>query len=195
MINLDNVTLAIVDCKNYEGVLKAIEECTKHCKFKEIKVFSDIPIYENTIIIPKITSKITYSEFLFKYLVDYIDTDFVMIAQYDGYIINPDAWQDEFLHYDYIGACWDYEVNNVGNGGFSIRSRRLLKEIQKPEFANIHPEDYRVGRFYRYDLEERGFKFPPDELANKFSWEKNKVYPTYNNQFGFHGNHPKDIDQ
>jgi hypothetical protein len=190
MIDLQNVTLVVIDCKFYDGAKIAIEECKKYCNFKDIKVFSDIPFYENTILIQKINSKLTYSEFVFKHLVNFIDTDFFMIAQYDGYILN-DNWKPEFLHYDYIGACWEYDINNVGNGGFSIRSKRLMLELQKPEFSIIHPEDYRICRFYRAELEKRGFTFAPDELANQFSWEENKRYPAYNNQFGWHGSSPK----
>lgn len=189
MINLENVTLALIDCKYYTESIFAINQCKKFCNFKDIKVFSDVAFYENTVIIPKITSKIVYSEFLFKHLINYIDTDFVMVCQHDGFILN-DNWKEEFLHYDYIGACWDYDVNAVGNGGFSIRSKRLLLELQKEEYSNIHPEDYRIGRYYRYYLEQKGFTFAPIELAMQFSWEYNNRYPSYNNQFGWHGGMP-----
>ena len=28
---------------------------------------------------------------------NYIDTDFVLIVQHDGFIINPSSWNDDFL--------------------------------------------------------------------------------------------------
>ena len=31
-------------------------------------------------------------------------TDFVLTIQHDGFILNPDAWRDDFFDYDYIGA-------------------------------------------------------------------------------------------
>lgn len=37
---------------------------------------------------------------------DYIETDFVMLVHYDGFIVHPELWRDEFLDYDYIGAPW-----------------------------------------------------------------------------------------
>ena len=36
----------------------------------------------------------------------YIDSDFALIVQDDGHIVNPTKWNAEFLNYDYIGAPW-----------------------------------------------------------------------------------------
>lgn len=44
-----------------------------------------------------------------KLLDSYIETPHVLVVQYDGFILNPDAWTDEFLEYDYVGAPWWYE--------------------------------------------------------------------------------------
>ena len=35
---------------------------------------------------------------------NYFDTDFCLIVQFDGKIINPSAWTNDFFNYDYIGA-------------------------------------------------------------------------------------------
>ena len=51
---------------------------------------------------PKITSLKTYSKFCLTELPSLITTDFVLIIQLDGYILNMDAWKDTFLDYDYI---------------------------------------------------------------------------------------------
>lgn len=48
---------------------------------------------------------------MIKELNKYIETDYVLIVQYDGFILNPKAWMDEFLEYDYIGAPWWYTDN------------------------------------------------------------------------------------
>ena len=35
-------------------------------------------------------------------LASYIETDFVLIVQYDGFVLHAQAWDDDFLNYDYI---------------------------------------------------------------------------------------------
>ena len=37
---------------------------------------------------------------------EYIESDFALVVQDDGHIVNPNNWSDEFLAYDYIGAPW-----------------------------------------------------------------------------------------
>src|ERR1700687_3454326 len=47
-------------------------------------------------------------------------------------LITPAAWREEFLGCDYIGAQWFWhdDAMRVGNGGFSLRSRKLLLALQ-----------------------------------------------------------------
>lgn len=133
-------------------------------------------------------SKEEYSEFVIKKLPDYIQTDFVLIVQYDGYIIKPEAWADEFLQYDYIGAPWWFmHSNNVGNGGFSLRSKAMLNACKI--ITDCHPEDGMI-REHRQELEAMGIKFAPEEIAARFSWEHNGKYEVYKGSFGFHGTKP-----
>jgi hypothetical protein len=44
--------------------------------------------------------------------------------------VNPAAWDPEFLDWDYIGAKWFWAEagKRVGNGGFSLRSYKLLEQ-------------------------------------------------------------------
>ena len=60
-----------------------------------------------------------------------IKEEYVLIIQSDGYAVNPESWDDKFLDYDYIGAVWTWhpEGVQVGNGGFCIRSRKLLDAL------------------------------------------------------------------
>lgn len=139
--------------------------------------------------ISPIRSHNEYSQFLVKRLADYISTSHVLIVQWDGYIIKPSAWTDEFLEYDYIGATWEFHNDDfrVGNGGFSLRSKRLLEALQDPEISEYHPEDEIICRRYRPFLEQRyGIRFAPESLARRFSFETSipKELP-----FGFHALH------
>lgn len=127
-----------------------------------------------------------YSHLAVKGLNEHINTDFVMLFQNDGFIDNVDKWTDRFLDYDYIGAPWWYkDHNNVGNGGFSVRSRKLLEVLAvDPHIKKVVPEDHHICRTYGdYLREHHGIEFAPEELALQFSVE----HGTYRDQFGFHG--------
>jgi hypothetical protein len=78
-----------------------------------------------------IISKSQYSSFVIKKLNEYIDTDYVLINQWDGYIINFDKWSDQFFDYDYIGAPWWWKDDSLygGNGGFSLRSKETMIKV------------------------------------------------------------------
>ena len=131
-----------------------------------------------------------YSDFVVHDLNENIDSSFCMLIQTDGYPVKIDAWKDDFLKYDYIGAPWftQMEVPErmiVGNGGFSIRSKRFLEESCKlPEKgAETHPEDVFLCREKHDELVESGVVFAPWEVARLFSVED----APYAGQFGFHG--------
>lgn len=118
------------------------------------------------------------------------ETDFALVVHHDGIVLNPSAWTDDFLRYDYIGSPWSDKV--VGNGGFSIRSKRLMqyvaenfrKEYLKQKAGISRNEDHFICRTVRNHLESNGFTFAPYDLANKFGTEGGK----YEGQFGAHHN-------
>lgn len=149
-----------------------------------------------------ITSQDDYSNLILSYLYPNVSSHltYVLIIQTDGFIVNPDAWDPRFLEYDYIGAPWWYYPYNhqpphplstpiscVGNGGFSLRSRKLLEKIDilltKNSYPKMTPEDLFICRTLRPELQSMGIKFAPEWLAYKFSCEDRP----YDNQFGFHG--------
>ena len=133
-----------------------------------------------------------YNEFCIKELVDFFDTDFVMMFQYDGFILNPINWNDMFLEFDYIGAPWWYnDTNNVGNGGFSIRSKRLHtilakdSNILKMRSFDKSNEDHFICRICGdYLKNDHIIKFAPESVACKFSLEGDFYDPSC---LGFHG--------
>lgn len=83
-------------------------------------------------------STVDYSFFILKKLKHYIKTSHLLIVHWDGFIINPACWKDDFLCYDYLGAIWPQKGGRgiVGNGGFSLRSMKLLEALQS-EMVNI----------------------------------------------------------
>ena len=96
---------------------------------------------------------------------------------------------ENFLDYDYAGACWWYQDSrNVGNGGFSLRSTALMRYLRK--HRDIFPcttpiDDDLLCRKYRPALEEKGFTWAPQEVAKDFAFEC--IQPDPLKTFGFHG--------
>jgi tetratricopeptide (TPR) repeat protein len=137
--------------------------------------------------IAPIASRDAYSQFVLKALRPFIATPHVLLVQWDGYVVNAGAWDPAFLECDYLGAKWFWHEDGmrVGNGGFSLRSRRLLEALEDPRITLVDAEDTTIGRTFRPLLErEHGIRFGSEELADKFAFEA--AYPI-GKPFGFHG--------
>lgn len=203
--SLPNVTLLGLDCLNIKRLKLAAEICQRHFDFGAVKLLSSIPDTDARVVpIDHVGSIEKYSHFFVKEVHDHVDTDFVLVIQYDGFILNPDAWTDDFLKYDYIGAPWWYEdENNVGNGGFSLRSKKLLKILAEDEsIKEHHPEDHHIVRTYGNYLRTKGIVFAPEYVASRFSIEGCLKEPVpikygsvWTNEFGFHGLDETDISK
>lgn len=187
---LQSVTLLVVDCQNYKGAVDAIKKSMEHCEFASVKLLTDINIKVDGVDVVKIDpikSKEEYSDFIIKKLNYFFQTEYVLVCQHDGYVLDGDCWDDEFLKYDYIGAPWLYiDGKNVGNGGFSLRSKKLQHALATDDFISAtDPEDQAIGRLYRdYLIKKYDVSFAPEDLADKFSYElRQPAHPT----FGFHG--------
>lgn len=188
-LQLPQVTCILIDCYNYGPAVHALQKSMEQVDFAAVKFLTDIPLQVEgveVVQIPRINSKEEYSLFVIKELYKHFDTSHVLVIQHDGYVLDASAWKNEFLDYDYIGAPWLYiDGRNVGNGGFSLRSKRLQHSITYKEYYG-NPEDEHIGRLMRPLLENdmHGFRFAPEELAESFSFElRQPNQPT----FGFHG--------
>lgn len=201
-MKLNNITIVNINCINPELSIKVLKFCTHFISFKEVLYFGDIKPNNitkniNFIKILKLKSTEDYSNFVLKQLVNYINTEYCLIIQNDGFIINPHLWNPEFLLYDYIGAPWNKNgmmvwkrTNRIGNGGFSLRSKKFMKFVQEDMQKNPlkylpEPEDVICSRI----LETYNFKYPSVELAARFSLEDPQEDVPFNvhESFGFHG--------
>lgn len=187
---LNSVTLLIIDCKNYKGAIDALKKSMEQCEFASVKFITDIDVDVPGIEVVKIDSiksKEEYSDFVIKKLNYFFQTEYVLVCQHDGYVLDGNCWDDDFLKYDYIGAPWLYiDGKNVGNGGFSLRSKRLQSALAMDNFIDAtDPEDQAIGRLYRdYLIKKYDIAFAPEDVADKFSYElRQPAQPT----FGFHG--------
>lgn len=177
--DLPDITLFGVDSDKYR-LDKAKDICTKNIRYGNVVTLN-----------PNITSKEQYSEYIIKETYKHINTSHVLIFQHDGYINNWKAWDNTWLQYDYIGAPWWYrDGHDVGNGGFSLRSKRLMEVIANDEvITEFHPEDHVLCRVYRTYLEKTyNINFAPLEVAERFSYEGyRQPDKKLTDQFGVHG--------
>ena len=184
---LPHVTLVCYEVAAHRLARIAIDTTLSHITPAAVLVFSDqdlgvgqhIPVSADT---PKVESSRT----LYR-APEFVTTSHMLDIEWDSGINDAAQWTDEFLEYDYIGAPWPWHppAQQVGNGGFSLRSIRLLRFINEhyKEFPVEAPEDDVLCRHYRPALERHGFKWAPIHVAQRFSFERERPHPT----FGYHG--------
>jgi predicted O-methyltransferase YrrM len=162
----------------------------------------------------KLDSIEEYGKYVQFTLWKHIETDFALIVQADGWVLNGKRWNEDFKNYDYVGAPWpvsteayidpDGNHQRVGNGGFSLRSFKLLElgsqlelvwDVTKDDYFkhfNVKPltEDGNICIHNRKKYESAGCIFAPLEVAARFSREH--AIPEFVNPktFGFHCYHP-----
>lgn len=125
-LQLPTVTLMCIDCVNANRAVNVLEHCKKLCDFGAVKLLTSIPIqYEHIVNIMPLNSLIAYSIFMLTKVNQYIETERVLIVQRDGWILNPQSFNPEWLQLDYIGPLF-VQYDHVGSGGFSLRSKRLM---------------------------------------------------------------------
>lgn len=215
MINLPNVTLFCISSDNVSGALFALQHSMKGINFGAVKLIThkdpgNLPDGIEFSECYEIKSIHDYNYYCIYNLSKHINTDYCLLVQPDGFVINPDKWDNDWFNYDYIGAPWRWEDASfvtpfgehirVGNGGFSFRSKKLL---DVPKRAYIH-FDVNWGDFYkhfgygstsedgnicvhnRHIYEALGCKFAPVEVAARFSHERPISETEGITPFGFH---------
>jgi hypothetical protein len=200
MLNLPDVTLVMIETREHELASLAIKECAELAKFGEVLVFTDDmerwwPNADRIVHVEDWPNKEGWSRFLWNEVGKYVRTSHLLSIQWDSWIVDPEAWRDEFLRYDYIGAPWWYKDGlNVGNGGFSLRSTALQRYLAKhrKDYPCINAiDDDQLCRKYRPKLMQAGFEWATQEVADHFAFEC--LPQVHEKVFGFHGifNWPK----
>lgn len=188
--DLPQVTLVAVTGVALSATVRALRLSMQQARFGHVLMLSDRRPADAKDIewrpIASLTSRAAYSRFMLAELGDHIGTDFALVVQWDGYVRDGRAWRPAFLDYDYIGAPWPQHDDGatVGNGGFSLRSRRLLAATRGIDPGDA-AEDVAICRVHRAALiAEHGIRFAPPALATAFSHERGDCPPR---TFGFHG--------
>ena len=194
MLDLPGVTLCCIDTANHALALRALAHSCRDIRFARCVLLTaglpaDLAVPPGIEIarIDPLTSRDDYSRFVLKSPLAHVTTPQVLLVQWDGYVVNPQGWDPAFLDCDYLGAKWFWHDDGmrVGNGGFSLRSRRLLEALQDPRIALVDAEDEHDLPHLRPLLErDHGIRFGSEALADRFSFEA--AYPI-GKPFGFHG--------
>lgn len=197
MIKIPSVTLIAYGSYKYlEAQQKALDYSCKEIKWGAVKNIRD----DNCTNIDKWNEAIIYE------LPKHIDTKFALLIHPDGYVINPKAWTNRWLNYDYIGSPFplpkdDYSYRDeegnlvrVGNS-VSLRSKKLMDLIgQRPKdyfwsfkekYGNTN-EDGFICCHNRKWLESKGCKFASLEIAKYFGKEHEIEENKNINTFVFH---------
>jgi len=205
-MKINNVTIAGVAGTKALETLKAIKYSMRELEFNRAILITPEEIQDDEVEIIKCEplNYEQYNHFIVYRLHEYINTTHCLLVQNDGYVVNPDMWKDEWLEYDYIGAAWplpqddfsfrDSEGNlqRVGNGGFTLRSKKLLElanilNLEWKQYYGYYHEDGFFCCHNRKAYELEGCKFAPLEVAIEFSHEE-MIPENYGNiPFGFHG--------
>ena len=111
-LNLNKVTLACIDDVDPAMAKMIMKSLLARIDFAESILFSSKDESYVDHKINSINSLRDYSIFAVKEMHKYINSEFLMIIQRDGYPINLEAWDDQFLDYDYIGAPWNWIPQN-----------------------------------------------------------------------------------
>ena len=189
---LRDVTLVAVTSVALSATVAALHASMLQAEFGQILLLSDEPPPPNADPaiawrrIDRLGSRVDYSRFMLRNLSQHLATNHALCVQWDGFVLDGSAWDPHFLDYDYIGAIWPQfrDGFNVGNGGFSLRSKRLLDACKNIPFDESQVEDVLIGRIYRPQLEQQGIRFAPEPMARRFAYER--TAPT-GREFGFHG--------
>jgi hypothetical protein len=204
--HLPDVTLVIVDTVCHELAALAVKDALERARFGAVVIHTDDTAPFKRILgsadafsdddlvyfrkIERLTSVDAAMAHLWYDAPALVETSHALIAQWDAGIVDAALWSDEFLDYDYVGAPWGWhgDAHEVGNGGFSLRSRRLMQYVaeHRDEFPLGHPEDDVLCRRYRPELERCGFRWAPVELALRFSFERTG-FSGVDRHFGYHG--------
>jgi hypothetical protein len=201
---LDNVTLLAMTSIKIDETIKTLMFSSKNINFAEVKLIThekphNLPSkikYEH---VENITDVNKYSYNMVFNLADYIQTDFVLVIQHDGFVVNSNSWREEFLNYDYIGGAWNHKhfidrngkQIRIGNGGASLRSKKLLEIPKKHNmkwmaYDGNFNEDTQICVWNRNLFLDNGVVFADFDVSKYFSHEE--IFPEYNgiDPFCFH---------
>lgn len=176
-INLPNVTLICMTNAKLVEHQRALDISSEKINFGAVKLIHR----------PDIDTIDKWNKAMVYELGSYVDTEFAIVIHHDGYIINPELWNPDWLNYDYIGSPFplptdDFSyrdingvIQRVGNS-VGLRSKKLMDLPSKigmewKPFHGFYNEDGYISVNMRHVFEGHGCKFAPLDVAVHFGRE------------------------
>lgn len=215
------ISISILAAAQYQGCINAIKQTIINGPpISEVYWCSNIPIPEDVGVPVRwvriqpfngYSFDLWYNHISLRLLPAIVDSEFDIAIHADGFAVNRNAWTNEFFEYDYIGAVWPHMIpgENVGNGGFSWRSRKLYDALvdwqpsydgkdwlglSDPHYHVLSdgtltmPEDALIASPYRKYMEKHyGLRYATERVANMWSLEVPIKDSLIGKSFGFHG--------
>lgn len=208
MKHLSDVTLLAVATQQVEAAVAALDFSRRDIEFGDILLVShDNPLGDDAfyryVPIAPFASVGDWGKFLVFDLHKHIHTAFILLIHEDGFVVNPQSWDDSWRDYDYIGAPFppprdpiSYRdtfgnIIRVGNS-VSLRSKRMLElpseiGLTWDNFDGGFPhEDGFLCVQHRHKLAEHGIAYAPLEVAAHFGRETNLPEHSGVEPFTFH---------
>lgn len=185
-LHLPDVTLVAIDCVAHDLTRLALEDTLTQITPGDVMVWSDKDLLKGGHRFDcDLRTMRAVEETLWYSVPQMVKTSHFLLIQYDGWVLDSSKWRGVWLNCDYIGAPWWYKSQNVGNGGFSLRSIGLARFVcfNKPLYPLKSPEDQTLCRDYRRRLAQNHWYWASEEEAKLFSFERDGPWDT----FGFHG--------
>lgn len=209
-IQIPELTLIAVSSIKIDETILALQKSYKDILFGSIKLITHerpeiLPKEISFEECPKLDDINKYNHYVFIELGKHVKTSHCLLIQHDSWVLSPKLWDDDWLQYDYCGSPWEWKTNSyqtdygehvrVGNGGFSLRSKKLL-DIPKKHNMYLKSEkgwkneDGQICVYWRKELLDYGIKYAPVEIASKFSYENPVPENNFGKMktFGFHKN-------
>lgn len=196
-LQLPTVTLCCIDCIDATRAIKILDHCKTKVDFGAVKLLTSTPVeYEHAVRIMPLNSLIAYSIFMLTRFHEYIDTPNVLIVQRDGWILNPESFNSDWLELDYVAPLF-VQYDKVGSGGFSLRSKKIMQDISEtlPFWDGTYEQAHRMQAGLSYYEDgvlclggfARRYKIATPEQAAQYAQGGNRN-PKYFNErpFGFH---------
>ena len=213
-IKMPDVTLIAVSSIKIPETIEALQKSYRKIEFGAVKLIThmlpeDLPKEIKFEDCPLLNDIMKYNQYVFKDLGKHVNTSHCLLIQHDSWVLNSNLWSNNWLQWDFCGAPWLWQTNSyitdydehirVGNGGFSLRSKKLLDApnilgLKLEQRRGYFNEDGNLTVYHRKKLLEHGIKYAPVEIASRFSYENPVLENNFGRMktFGFHKFKPKE---
>lgn len=178
-MKLPEVSLVVVETICHELAQATVDDFLAKVEPKEVLIFTDRPDKlsvngATARTIPNWDNKNVHGMFCNSGIAEYVNTPAVLFVEWDAGICDAAMWDNSWLQFDYLGSPWWYTDGspNVGNGGFSLRSKRLIDFLaQNTTKYPVRTDNELCRDFGPKIIADGNFNWAPVPIANDFAFE------------------------